>query len=343
MKAVIKTEEGPGHIEFAEVARPELRPDWVEVEIRQAAICGTDINIWRGKHRTNPPVILGHEACGVVSRVGEDVEGWKPGDRVTVETAAEVDGTCLYCRMGVYQLCVNRRGLGTKRDGAFARYCVVRPDILHHLPENVSFEAGALSNPFAIGLRSVSTQAKVKAGDIVLISGVGGIGLVALQVAKLEGGTVIVLGLSRDAERMALAEKLGADVVVNVEEQSPDEVVFDMTRGYGADVVLECAGVSASVDNCLRLVRKRGAFGAVGTFSASVSVNFGAIVSKELNVVGSYGHEWTGMEMANRLLSEGKLNGDVLISHTFPISEWRQAFEIMGRGEGVRLLLHPVD
>jgi L-iditol 2-dehydrogenase len=343
MKAVVKTREGPGHIEFTDVERPQLSPNKVEVEIRQAAICGTDINIWHGKHRTNPPVILGHEACGVVSSVGEQVDGWKTGDRVTLETAAEIDGTCLYCKMGVYQLCINRRGLGTKRNGAFAKYCVVRPEILHHLPDNVSFEAGALSNPFAIGLRSVSTQARVKAGDIVVISGIGGIGLIALQVARLEGATVIVLGLPRDEERMALADKLGADVVINLEQQTPDEVVFDMTSGYGADVVLECAGVSASVDTCFRLVRKRGTFGAVGTFSVPIEVDFGAVVRKELRVVGSYGHEWTGMELANRLLSEGKLNGDVLISHKFPISEWQKAFEIMERGEGVRLLLHPVD
>jgi L-iditol 2-dehydrogenase len=343
MKAVVKTQEGPGHIEYKEVERPNLLPDAVEVEIKQAAICGTDINIWHGKHRTNPPVILGHEACGVISRVGDQVQGWQPGDRVTLETAAEVDGTCLYCRIGIYQLCVNRRGLGTKRNGAFTKYCVVRPDILHHLPENVSFEAGALSNPFAIGLRAVSARAKVKAGDIVLISGIGGVGLVALQVAKLEGATTLVLGLTRDEERLGLAQRLGADVVINVEEQSPDEIVLEMTDGYGADVVLECAGAQVSVETCFRLVRKHGTFGAIGVFPDPITVNYGAVVSKELTLVGSYGHEWTGMERANSLLSEGKLDGDILISHKFPISEWRSAFEIMERGEGIRLLLHPVD
>jgi L-iditol 2-dehydrogenase len=343
MKAIVKTKDGPKHIEYADVERPTLRPDQVEVEIKQCAICGTDINIWKGLHRTNPPVILGHEASGVISRVGSEVGGWHEGDRVTLETAAEVDGTCLFCRMGVYQLCVNRRGLGTKRNGAFAQYCVVRPDILHILPDNVSFEAGALSNPFAIALRSVSTQAGVKAGDVVVISGVGGIGLVVLQVAKLEGAFTISLGLGRDSERLSLAKELGADYVVNIEQESPDTTVLDLTNGYGADVVFECAGSSASVDNCLRLVRKRGTFGAVGTFGEPISVEFGVIASKELRVVGSYGHEWVGMEKANQLLSEGKLIGDLLVSHKLPISEWEKAFAIMERGEGVRLLLHPTN
>ena len=137
--------------------------------------------------------------------------------------------------------------------------------------------------------------------------------------------------------------KSGTPVAINIEKQSPDEVVFDMTRGYGADVVLECAGASASVDTCFRLVRKRGTFGAIGVFPEAVTINYGAVVSKELRMVGSYGHEWTGMELANRLLSEGKLNGDILISHKLPLPEWREGFEIMERGEGVRLLLHPVD
>lgn len=342
MKAVVKTAPGEGNIELLEVGRPQLSPDQVEVEIMKTAICGTDVQIWHDRHKTVPPVILGHETAGVVSQVGSEVEGWAVGDRVTVETAAEVCGTCLYCRTGNYQLCVHRRGLGTRRDGAYTRYLVVRPDILHRLPEGVSFEAGALSNPFAIALRATE-KANVQAGELVVVSGPGGIGLVVLQAARLQGARTIVLGLSRDQHRLEVAKKVGADLTVNISEQDPDEIIAAHSDGYGADVVFECAGVPASINQCFRLVRKRGRFVQVGVFKGTVDVNFGKVASKELTVVGSYGHEWTAMERATRLLGEGRLLGEPLISHDLPISAWREGFQIMEEGRGLRILLHPID
>jgi L-iditol 2-dehydrogenase len=341
VKAVVNTADGEGNIKLLDVDRPELGPGQVEVEIKRTAICGTDIQIWHGLHRTRPPVILGHETCGVVSRVGQDVQGWEPGTRVTLETAAEVDGTCLYCRMGAYQLCVNRTGLGTKRNGAFAKYCVVRPDILHVLPDNVSFKAGALSNPVSIALRAVSTMSVIHAGDVALVSGCGGVGLLVLQIAKAEGATVVVLGLSRDKDRLAVALELGADYTVNIEEQSPDDVVKSLTGGYGADVVYECAGAAESVDQCLRLVRKCGQYVQVGIFGKPISCNYGQIAHKELIVRGSYGHDGLGMDRANRLLSLGLVNTERLVTHEFPLSEWRKGFETMESGEGLRILLYP--
>jgi len=343
VKAVVNTADGEGNIELIEVDRPELGPDQVEVEIKRTAVCGTDIQIWHGLHRTRPPVILGHETCGVVSRVGRNVQGWEPGARVTLETAAEVDGTCLYCRMGRYQLCTHRTGLGTKRDGAFAKYCVVRPDILHILPDNVSFKAGALSNPVSIALRAVSTMSVIHAGDVALVSGCGGVGLLVLQIAKIEGAMVIVLGLGRDEQRLAVALELGADHAINIEEQDPDDVVNGLTDGYGADMVYECAGAAASVDQCLRLVRKCGQYVQVGIFGKPVTCNYGQISTKELTVRGSYGHDGLAMERANRLMSLGLVNTERLVTHEFPLSQWRTAFEAMESGTGLRILLYPEE
>lgn len=342
MKALVKTAEGDGHVELIEVTRRDPGPGMVEVEIKNAAICGTDLQIWHGTHKTFPPVVLGHECSGVVARVGDGVDTWVPGDRVTLETAAEVCGRCLYCRTGNYPLCIRRRGLGTRRDGAFARYCTIRADALHRLPQTVTFQAGALSNPFSIGHKAIS-QGALTAGDVVVISGSGGIGLVLVQLAKLEGATVILLGLERDRHRLKTGAALGADVVVNVERQEALSVVQDLTEGYGADVVFECAGVPASIDQCLRLVRKRGRFIQVGVFSGSELVEFGQIASKELTVIGSYGHDGVTMDRVNRLLGEGKLNGDALVSDDLPLTEWRRGFEMMEQGIGLRILLHPDD
>ncbi|MBC7190709.1 zinc-binding dehydrogenase, partial [Candidatus Aerophobetes bacterium] len=253
MKAVVKFEKGHGNVEVREVEEPRVGEGEVKIEVKAAGICGTDIHIYHDRFKNNPPVILGHEFCGVVREVGKNVTEFKEGDRVTSETAGWVCGKCFYCRTGNYNLCPERKGIGYMLNGAFTRFCVVRKEIVHRLPDNVDFISGALCEPLSCAVHGIIEETGIETGDVVLVIGPGPIGLLSVQIAKTEGGKVIVTGLSVDEERLSLAKELGADFVVNVEKDNVEKLVRDLTDGYGADVVLECSGSSSGANLGLKL------------------------------------------------------------------------------------------
>src|SRR5512143_2691696 len=147
MEAVVKYDSRDGAVELRHTPEPEIRPEQVLVEVRAAGVCGSDVHMWRERHswRSKMPVILGHEWCGVIAQVGERVGGFQVGERVAVETAAEVCGQCSYCLGGAYNMCPQRKGYGALADGAFTEYVAARPQILHRLPDNVSFAQAAMT------------------------------------------------------------------------------------------------------------------------------------------------------------------------------------------------------
>ncbi|MFQ6075682.1 MAG: alcohol dehydrogenase catalytic domain-containing protein, partial [Candidatus Bathyarchaeia archaeon] len=171
---MVKTEKGVGFVELLDVPEPRPGPNEVLVEVKAAGICGTDIHIYHDEFPYNPPVVLGHEFCGLIAEVGENVTGWEPGDRVTCETAGEICGRCLYCRTGRYNLCPERMGLGYNMNGAFAEYVLIpRQEIIHRLPEDVDFVSGALCEPSASVTHAVIDRTKISGGDFVVVTGDG--------------------------------------------------------------------------------------------------------------------------------------------------------------------------
>jgi len=343
MKAVVKVKKGEGNVEVRDVSEPEVGPCEVKIEVKAAGICGTDIHIYHDKFKSNPPVILGHEFCGVVREVGKNVTEFKEGDRVTSETAAKVCGRCMYCRAGNYNLCPERQGLGYGVNGAFTKFCVVRKDIVHYLPDNVDFVSGALCEPLSCAVHGVVENTGVEAGDVVLIIGPGPLGLLSSQVSKVEGGYVVVLGLSVDEGKLALAKKLGADLVMNIEKEDPEKIIKDLTKGYGADVVLECSGSASGARLGLKLIRKRGKFTQMGLFGKPIEIDFEQIAYKELKVTGFFTQKWTAWEKALVLLGQGKVQTRPLVTDKLPITEWKKGFEKKEKGEGVKTVLYPVD
>ena len=341
MNAVVKVDRGIGKIEFKNVPDPVAGPDQVMIEVKAAGICGTDLHIWHDECPYNPPVILGHEISGVIAEMGEGVAGFEVGDRVTSETAGVICGTCLYCRIGNYNLCIERLGIGSGIDGAFTRYCVVRKDIVHNLPENVDFAAGALCEPLSCCVHGVIEQTGVSAGDLVVIHGAGVIVLLSLQVAKAEGGRVVVLGLSRDEERLKIARQLGADETVNIEESDAGEIVKALSGGYGADVVLECSGTEQAASLGLEIIRKRGKFTQMGLFGHPIRIDFEKIAYKELQVAGFFSQKWTAWKRALMLLKEGKVKTAPLLTDRFPLKRWEEAFRKFEAKESGKILLIP--
>ena len=242
MLGVVKTARGKGNVEVREVAERSPGPGEVKIAVRNAGICGTDLHIYHDHFMSNPPVVMGHEFCGEVAEVGRGVTAYAPGDRVTCETAARTCGRCRFCRRGDYNLCNDRLGFGYGVDGAFTNFVIARQALLHRLPDNVDFIAGALTEPLACAVHGVIHLTRVQAGDVVVVTGPGPIGLMVAQVAKAEGGCVILLGTSRDAARLKVARNLGLAGVMNLDEEDAVSFVRELTGGFGADVVFESAG-----------------------------------------------------------------------------------------------------
>lgn len=343
MKAVVKYAHGKGNVELRDVPEPSPGPDEVMIEVKAAGICGSDIHIFDEdiKLPTRPPVIIGHEFSGVVAEVGSSVTKWKPGDRVTSETSAHVCGECLPCRTGNYNVCAEKRLIGYWFNGAFAKYCVVPSRLVHKLPDNVSFLAGALCEPLACCVNGVIEKTRILPGDVVVIAGPGPIGLLSLQIAKSQGATVVLCGLSQDEKRLKLGEELGADLIINVEEEDPFQRVLKMTNGAGADVFLECSGSPNAVRMGFRLVRRMGQYTQLGLTGRSFSLDFDLVAYKEIIVRGMLGQRWTSWNRGLKMLSKGLVKTEPLISDVLPLSQWEIGFQKFRRKEGIKIILKP--
>ena len=234
MKGVVKYARGEGFVELRDFEERPLATNQVKIEVKASGICGSDLHLYHDtiNYNIRTPVVLGHEFSGIVVEKGSQVEdGVEIGDRVTAEPTIFNCGRCRYCLSEYYNLCEERQVMGYWHHGSFAPYCNAR--FVHKLPENVSFESGALTELLACCVHSVTEQAGVAAGDFVAITGPGPVGLFAALVALAEGGTVILCGTSRDRERLSLAEALGVHYSIDVEQHDAVERVRELTGGYG--------------------------------------------------------------------------------------------------------------
>ncbi|MGP4106011.1 zinc-binding dehydrogenase [Virgibacillus sp. L01] len=343
MKALVKREQGFGNLEIQEKPEPQVGKDQVKIKVNYAGICGSDIHTYEGHYKVAVPVTLGHEFAGEVVDVGEGVTEFKPGDRVTSETTFYICGECEYCQSGDYNLCNHRKGLGTQQDGGFAKYLVARKESLHHLPENVSYQDAAMTEPLACTHHAVY-KTDINEGDIVVVMGPGPIGLFTAQVAKSRGAKVIITGLTNDQVRLDKAEELGIDNVVNIQKQDVKEVVNSLTNGYGADVVFECSGAIPAAKQGLDLLRKTGQYAQVGIFPASeIQFDMEKVIQKEIRVVGSRSQKPADWEPSLELINNGSVNANDMITHEFDITQWDEAYKAIKDGDAIKVLLTPVD
>ena len=342
MQCVVKFERGDGFVELRDLTEAPPGRGQVKVDVKATGICGSDLHVYRDTINDNiqTPVVMGHEFSGLVvdkgAGVGDEIE---VGDRVTGEPSVYICGQCDYCLSEHYNLCPDRKVMGYYHDGCFAPYC--NASFVHKLPESVGFEAGALTELLSCCVHSVIEQAGVTAGDFVAITGPGPVGLFSALVAKAEGGTVILCGTARDEERLRVAGELGIHHTVDIEAHDPVERVRELTGGYGADVVVECAGVAPAMRLALELVRKRGRYVQMGLPGKPIEVNFEQVAYKELQVTGGLAQRRPSWKRALRLIDAGKIPVERLISDQFPLSEWERAFSMAENREGLKLLLKP--
>ena len=333
MKALVLKEYN--RLAFEDVPTPEASVEEVLVAVKACGICGSDVHGMDGSTgRRRPPIIMGHEAAGVISRVGTSVTGWAVGDRVTFDSTIYC-GHCEFCRRGEVNLCEHRRVLGVsceeyRQHGAFAEFVAVPQRILHRLPEGLPFEHAALVEPFSIALHAAG-RATVEPTDTAVVVGAGMIGLALVQAIK-QGGCAQILAVDVAADRLALAEKCGATVTVNSAHQDPFETILCVTQGRGADAAFEAVGVSATVDLAVRCVRKGGAVTLVGNLAPKVEFPLQITVTRELTIFGacaSRGEYPACLEM----LARGDLTATPLISASVPLAEGPAWFDRLCRKE----------
>ena len=345
MKALVKIAGGKGNVQICEVPEPFPRQGQVKIEVKAAGICGSDIHILHGKspQPTHPPFIMGHEFSGIIREMGPGSTVGQVGDRVVAETAVFVCEQCEYCRTGQYHLCREREGFGFWHDGAFAQYIIVPEKRVHKLPDSIDFISGALCEPLAVATHAVGELARILPGDLVLVSGVGTIGLLAAQVARLKGGRVILSGTSEDTGRLAIARSLGFSEGIDGQAQNFQACIHELSRGKGIDVVLECSGAPEAVRSGLLAIKKKGSFLQIGLFGKPFEVDFELIASKEITVQGSISHHWASWSMALKLLERGIVQTRPLVTDILPLDRWEEGFAKFERKEGMKILLTPVQ
>lgn len=341
MKAVVKQEPGYDKMDLLDVEEPEVSGDLVKIKVAFTGICGSDIHTFKGEYK-NPktPVTLGHEFSGEVIEVGPEVTKFLVGDRVTSETTFETCGECIYCQEKDYNLCVHRKGIGTQVNGSFAPYVVSREESCHHLPENVTFQAAALTEPLACCVHAALEKTTVTSEDTVLIFGPGPIGLLLAQVVKAQGATVILAGITKDKPRLTLGKELGMDYIVDTQAEDLSAVIMKVTNGYGADKVFDCSGAVPAVNEGLALTKKKGTFVQVGLFAEQKNkIDEEAIIQREIEYIGSRSQKPSSWEKALDLLAQGAIDADKMITKIYPLEDWRDAFETVMAGNDIKVLV----
>jgi L-iditol 2-dehydrogenase len=344
MKALVL--EKYNSLTYKDVPDPKCGSGHVLVAVKACGICGSDVHGMDGSSgRRQPPVIMGHEAAGLIAEVGAGVDRWKPGQRVTFDSTIYC-GECRYCRRGQINLCDNRRVLGVSCDeyrqhGAFAEYVAVPVRILYALPEGVSFAQAALVEALSIAVHAVR-RTTVDVNDSAVVVGAGNIGLLVLQVLKFVGCSPVI-AVDVDPARLERARKLGADLVINSRNAEAGREVRKHVSA-GADVAVEAAGIAGSLTDAVSVLRKGGHLTLVGNLSPSVDFPLQSVVTREIDVNGSCassGEYPTCLE----LIGSGAVDVDALISAVAPLAEGAEWFRRLYRGEGglMKVVLAPQE
>ena len=345
MKAAVFS--GPGRIEPREVETPKIGDNDILLKVGAGTMCGTDLKILANGHfkiREGQELILGHEFAGEIAQVGRNVSGYRQGQRVAVGPNVGC-GTCRYCRMGKTHLCPDYEAFGISRDGAFAEYVLIHDKAIQQsnlvpMSEGVSFEEAALAEPLSCcynAYRSVDTRA----GDKVLIIGLGPMGILHLQLQKLAGaGTVMVADISDT--RLGMAEGYAPDVLINSSKEDLEKAVMRHTGGIGADVIITAVPVPAIQQQSVRMAARLGRinlFGGMPKGKELVEINTNLIHYNGIVLTGTTGASLEDYERALRLIEQGKIEVKSLITKRFPVEEIKAAFEYAGSGQGLKTLI----
>ena len=343
MRALVLT--APNRFEIQDYPVPEIGPNEVLLKIAACGICGSDVHGMDGSTgRRRPPIIMGHEASGVIAQLGDNVTGWAEGERVTFDSTINC-GTCWFCRRGQINLCDHRQIIGVsseecRRHGAFAEYVMVPHHILYRLPDSLSFQHAAMVEPVSVALHAVN-RAGVCIGDTAVVVGTGVIGLLTVQALRAAGcGQIIAVDL--DQKKLDLACKLGADEGLRSDQVDVVAEVMRRTGGRGADVSMEVVGITPTVQMATACLRKGGQLTLVGILATKIEFPMQAVVTRELTVTSSY-ISCGEYPVCLDLMARGAINVDPLVSAVAPLDDGAAWFQRLQAGnEGlVKVILEP--
>ncbi len=323
MKALVLKEYNI--LSYEDVPIPRCGEDEVLVEIKACAICGSDVHGMDGSTgRRIPPIIMGHEASGVVCRVGSRVRRYKAGDRVTFDSTLYC-GECRYCRSGYVNLCDNRKVLGVscaeyRMNGAFAQFVAVPERILYALPDGISYEHAAMIEPLSIAYHAYRrAPISVSVSSLAVVIGSGVIGLLIIQLLKLAGCRKVI-AVDNMKQKLDMAAKYGADDCLMAGSDDTAARVRELTKGFGADVAFEAVGIQPTFNDAAACLRKGGTLVLVGNVKPVLEFPLQSIVGRQITIHGSCASAGEYTECLD-MIAEGRINVSGLISNTAPLSE----------------------
>jgi threonine 3-dehydrogenase len=339
MKALSKLKAEPG-IWMTDVPKPELGHNDVMIKIRKTAICGTDVHIYNWdewSQKTIPvPMVVGHEYIGEIVAIGQEVKGFKIGDRVSGEGHITC-GHCRNCRGGRTHLCRNTIGVGVNREGCFAEYLVIPAFNAFKIPDNIPDEIAAIFDPFGNAVHTALSFDLV--GEDVLVSGAGPIGIMAAAVCRHVGARHVVITDVNDY-RLELAKKMGVSRAVNVSRENLKGVMNELGMKEGFDVALEVSGAPAAFQSMLDTMNHGGRIALLGIPPASMATDWSQVIFKGLFIKGIYGREMfeTWYKMAT--LIQSGLDLSPIITHQFSIDDFQKGFDVMCSGQSGKVILN---
>ncbi|GAB3033469.1 zinc-dependent alcohol dehydrogenase [Natronobiforma cellulositropha] len=334
MRGLAKVARTEGAMELRDLERPTPGPEEALIDVDYAGLCGSDAGIYRFKsafERMELPTVIGHEYTGRVVDVGDAVTQFSVGDRV-VERPIRGCGSCYQCSIGAENVCRDAQITGVDHDGAFAGSLAVPETALHPVPDALEEAHAALVEPTSVGVRAVVENSRARAGDRVLVAGPGPIGLLTAQVARAQGGSVLVAGVERDETyRLPLAEELGFETVV-VGGEALESARERHTDGIGYDVVFDTTGHPSGLTMAATEVRKGGQIVLVGQ-TGETTMAYSPLVRAEVDLQCSYASTYEDFERAIRLLGDGRVDGETMLDERFSLLEADAAFEAFLAGE----------
>jgi len=343
VKALLLTEYK--HLELSDIPVPEPGPDDLLIQVQACGICGSDVHGWDGSSgRRIPPLVMGHEAAGIVTAVGSNVTQFSEGDRVTFDSMVSC-GDCWYCRRGDANLCENRMVLGVscgdyRRYGAFAEYISVPQRIAFHIPDSLPFEHAAMIEAVSVAVHAAN-RTPVTLGDTAVVVGSGMIGLLVIQAIRLAGCSRVIATDVND-HRLKVAESLGADHTINAANEDVPARVQELTGGRGADVALEVVGTAATIQSAIACTRKGGAVTLVGNVTPQIDLPLQEVVTREISLHGTCGCNGEYPACID-LLESGAIQVEPLITAKAGLEEGADWFQRLYDGEpnAMKVLLCP--
>ena len=340
MKALRKVDAGP-RLELVDIPAPAIRPDEILVKVFAGGICGTDLHIYEwdawARSRIHPPLTLGHEFCGTVVEIGAHVTTSVPGDFISGEGHLAC-GRCHACRTGAAHICENLQVIGVDQNGAFAEYVAMPARNAWKLDETIPRDVAAIMDPLGNAVHA-ALEVSLAAQNVAVI-GCGPIGLMAIPICHI-AGAALVAASDISEPRLALARRMGADLVLDAKTEDVPARLKEATGGQGGDVVLEMSGHERGLRDGLRALRNGGWVSLLGLPRGETTLDLtNEVIFKEAHVAGIFGRRiWRTWEQATALLRKG-LDVTPVITHRLSMERFEDAFALLGAGTAGKVILY---